>query len=110
MDKPAAVDALGALAHPIRLDAFRALVVGGPSGLTPGVLVDMLGITYAKLGFHLKDLLQAGLVTQEQVGRHVIYRAAFARMDELIAFLTDNCCKGLPTARGADTANAAACC
>jgi len=110
MDKTAAVDALGALAHPIRLDAFRALVVAGYSGLTPGVLVDMLGITYAKLGFHLKDLFQAGLVTQEQVGRHVIYRAAFARMDELLAFLTDNCCKGLPLARNAETTDAASCC
>jgi ArsR family transcriptional regulator, arsenate/arsenite/antimonite-responsive transcriptional repressor len=110
MDNLAAVDALGALAHPIRLDAFRTLVVAGHSGLTPGVLVDMLGITYAKLGFHLKDLFEAGLVTQEQVGRHVIYRAAFARMDELLAFLTDNCCKGLPGARAKDAPEAASCC
>jgi ArsR family transcriptional regulator len=94
MNKTAAVDALGALAHPIRLDAFRALVVAGHEGLTPGMLVEMLGVTYAKLGFHLKDLAEAGLVTQEQVGRNVIYRAAYARMDELLAFLTKNCCKG----------------
>jgi ArsR family transcriptional regulator len=110
MDKLSAVDALGALAHPIRLDAFRTLVVAGHTGLTPGVLVEMLGITYAKLGFHLKDLLKAGLVTQEQAGRHMIYRAAFARMDELLAFLTDNCCKGLPVASTAIAADAPSCC
>ena len=110
MDKLAAVDALGALAHPIRLDAFRTLVVAGHSGLTPGVLVEMLSITYAKLGFHLKDLFEAGLVTQEQAGRHVIYRAAFSRMDDLLAFLTDNCCKGLPSARTPESADAASCC
>ena len=62
MDKSSAIDALGALAHPIRLDAFRALVVAGPAGLTPGVLVEMLDVPYAKLGFHLKDLAEAGLV------------------------------------------------
>ena len=95
MDKNTAVDALGALAHPIRLDAFRALVVAGHDGLTPGVLVEMLGVSYPKLGFHLKDLLQAGLVTQEQAGRYVIYRAAYARMDELLRFLTLNCCAGM---------------
>jgi ArsR family transcriptional regulator len=106
MDKTDAVDALGALAHPIRLDVFRALVVAGPSGLTPGVLVDMLHVTYPKLGFHLKDLLHAGLVTQEQAGRHVIYRAVYQRVDELLGFLTENCCKGVPAA---ETADAVAC-
>lgn len=95
MNKAAAVDALGALAHPIRLEAFRALVVAGREGLTPGLLVEMLGVSYAKLGFHLKDLAEAGLVTQEQAGRNVIYRAAYSRMDELLVFLTRNCCKGV---------------
>ena len=109
MNKTAAVDALGALAHPIRLDAFRALVVAGPGGLTPGVLVQMLDVTYPKLGFHLKDLLQAGLVTQQQVGRHVIYRAVYRRVDELLGFLTENCCKGLPVAATADAAECGRC-
>ena len=108
MNKTAAVDALGALAHPIRLDAFRALVVAGHDGLTPGLLVEMLGVTYAKLGFHLKDLSEAGLVTQEQVGRNVVYRAAYARMDELLAFLTKNCCKG-PGAIEPSTTNDCSC-
>lgn len=109
MEKTAAVDALGALAHPIRLDAFRALVVAGPGGLTPGVLVEMLGVTYAKLGFHLRDLLQAGLVTQEPAGRHVIYRAVYRRVDELLGFLTENCCKGVPVAETADAAECGRC-
>jgi len=94
MDRITALAALGALAHPIRLDAFRALVVAGPEGLTPGVLTEMLGIAYAKLGFHLKDLAEAGLVMSEQSGRHVIYRAVYPQMDGLLAYLTDNCCAG----------------
>ena len=102
MNKTAAVDALGALAHPIRLDAFRALVVAGHEGLTPGVLVQRLGVPYAKLGFHLKDLSEAGLVTQEQAGRNVIYRASYARMDELLGYLTKNCCMGIVAAEPAE--------
>ncbi len=94
MDKLEALAALGALAHPIRLDAFRALVVAGNEGLTPGILVERLNIAYAKLGFHLKELSEAGLVTFEQVGRHVIYRAAYPRMNALLAYLTENCCQG----------------
>ena len=94
MNKPQALAALGALAHPIRLDAFRALVVAGNDGLTPGALVEMLDVAYAKLGFHLKDLSEAGLVTSEQSGRHVIYRAVYPQMNALLDYLTDNCCQG----------------
>lgn len=90
MDRTAALSALGALAHPIRLDAFRALVVAGREGLTPGALTGMLGIGYAKLGFHLKDLAAAGLVTSEHSGRHVIYRATYPQMDALLGYLTEN--------------------
>ncbi len=94
MDKDTALAALAALAHPIRLDAFRALVVAGDEGLTPGALTGMLGLAYAKLGFHLKALADAGLVVSAASGRHVIYRAAYPRMTELLAYLTENCCEG----------------
>jgi len=94
MDNSRALSSLGALAHPIRLDAFRALVVAGKDGLTPGTLVEMLGVAYAKLGFHLKDLTEAGLVSSEQSGRNVIYRAVYPQMNALIAYLTENCCQG----------------
>ena len=98
MNRNTALAALGALAHPIRLDAFRALVVAGQEGLTPGALTEMLGIAYAKLGFHLKDLAEAGLVISEQAGRHVIYRAAYPQMNDLLRYLTENCCAGTPCA------------
>lgn len=94
MDKLNALTSLGALAHPIRLDAFRALVVAGEDGLTPGALVEMLDVAYAKLGFHLKDLTESGLVTSEQSGRHVIYRAVYPQMNALLDYLTENCCQG----------------
>lgn len=94
MDKTTALAALGALAHPIRLDAFRALVVAGKEGLTPGVLVERLDVAYAKLGFHLKELGEAGLVSSEQSGRYVIYRAVYPQMNALLDYLTENCCQG----------------
>ena len=94
MEQTLAVQALGALAHPVRLEIFRALVVAGRSGLTPGVMHEGLGIPPATLSFHLKELAHAGLVTQERDGRHLIYRAAYERMNALLGYLTENCCQG----------------
>jgi DNA-binding transcriptional ArsR family regulator len=109
MDKAAAVRALGALAHPIRLDLFRALVVAGPEGLTPGALVESFELPYPKVGFHLKELAIAGLVTQEQSGRYVIYRAAFEQVDGLLGYLTENCCAGAACATGSSPAASCKC-
>ena len=94
MDKQNAVQALSALAHGARLDAFRALVVAGADGMTQKALAEAVGVGPTNLAFHLKELLTAGLVAREQAGQFVVYRAAFAQMDDLLAFLTENCCAG----------------
>lgn len=94
MNEDQVVKALGALAHPVRLKVFRALVVSGPSGLTPGVMQEGLGIPPTTLSFHLKELAGAGLVTQERASRNLVYRAAYERMNGLLSYLTDNCCEG----------------
>lgn len=88
------VRSLAALAQPVRLQVFRALVVAGPAGLTPGSLVESLNVPATSLSFHLKELVHSGLVSQERDGRHLIYRATFDRMDALIGYLTENCCQG----------------
>jgi len=88
------VQALAALAQPVRLRAFRALVVAGPQGLTPGALAEALGATPSALSFHLKELLRAGLVTQQRQGRYLVYRADLEAMRTLLAYLTENCCQG----------------
>ncbi len=90
------VRALGALAQAHRLKVFRDLVVAGKAGCTPGQLSERLDIAAATLSFHLKELLFAGLVTQSRDGRNLIYRASFDRMNDLLAFLTSNCCEGPP--------------
>lgn len=88
------IHALGALAHAHRLQVFRALVVAGPSGMTPSVMSEGSGIAPTSLSFHLKELVRAGLVTQERQGRNLVYRAAFEQMSALLGYLTDNCCQG----------------
>lgn len=97
------VRALGALAQPIRLQVFRALVVAGAEGLTPGTIAQALSIPANTLSFHLKELGHAGLVVSDRAGRHLIYRAEFERMNALIAYLTENCCEGAACAVSAST-------
>ena len=94
MEKSEVIRALAALAHPVRLDVFRALVVAGHEGLTPGVLTERLRVPSATLSFHLKELAASGLVTQERASRHIIYRAAYGQMNGVLGFLTENCCRG----------------
>ncbi len=94
MEEIAVIKALAALAQPVRLKTFRALVVAGGEGMTPGALVELLQTPAASLSFHLKELLNAGLVTQERDGRSLIYRAAYDQMNALLAFMTMNCCEG----------------
>ncbi|WP_233859212.1 ArsR/SmtB family transcription factor [Paraburkholderia sp. HD33-4] len=86
--------ALAALAHDLRLRVFRMLVVAGPAGLTPGAIATQLDVPNATLSFHLKELMLAGLVTQERDGRSLIYRAAYEQMNAVLGFLTENCCQG----------------
>jgi len=94
MEQETVVKSLAALAQPVRLQVFRALVVRGPDGLTPGAMSEGLGIPANTLSFHLKELTHAGLVTQERSSRNIIYRAAFDHMNGLLAYLTENCCRG----------------
>lgn len=104
MEEDDVVRALAALAHPLRLRVFRALVVVGPAGLTPGVIAEALATTATSLSFHLKELMHAGLVSQERDGRNLIYRAAYERMDGVLSFLTQNCCAGAACAVAAPSA------
>ena len=98
------VDALAALAQEKRLAAYRLLVEAGPQGLPAGRVGEALDVPPATLSFHLAHLARAGLVKSRQEGRFVIYSADFHNMNQLVRFLTDNCCKGercetLPRAR-----------
>jgi ArsR family transcriptional regulator len=104
MEEHEVIKALAALAHPVRLQVFRALVVCGPRGLTPGVMQQALGMPAATLSFHLKELAASGLVSAQRASRSLVYRAAYDRTNALLAYLTANCCQGAACAvEGADT-------
>lgn len=94
LDETTAVRALASLAQAQRLRAFRALVVAGADGLTPGVMAEQLGVAPSALSFHLKELTHAGMVHSEPRGRHLIYRANFDQMNSLLGYLTEHCCQG----------------
>ena len=96
MTEKEVIAALSALAQSNRLRIFRQLVVIGKAGLTPGALGDALGVTPATLSFHLKELLNAGLIEQKRDWRSLIYSARIKRMTGLISYLTENCCQGQP--------------
>jgi ArsR family transcriptional regulator, arsenate/arsenite/antimonite-responsive transcriptional repressor len=93
MDEPSAVASLAALAQGMRLRIFRALVGAGPVGMTPGALSATLGVPGSTLSFHLKELMHAGLVSQERDGRNLIYRPSLEQMNALLVYLTAHCCQ-----------------
>jgi DNA-binding transcriptional ArsR family regulator len=107
MEQKDVVSSLAALAHPIRLQVFRALVVAGKNGMTPGTMADGLAIPPNTLSFHLKELGHAGLVSQERASRNIIYRAAYEHMNALLGYLTENCCQA---AKCSVPESAASCC
>ncbi len=95
MESNLAVRTLSALAQETRLAVFRLLVQAGPDGLPAGRIANSLGVALPTLSFHLKELVNAGLVTSQPVSRFVIYRADFPRMAELVTYLGENCCIGV---------------
>ena len=97
MEKSDAVAALAALAQDNRLDVFRLLVQAGPEGLAAGTVAERLSLAPNTLSFHFDRLLQAGLVTVRREGRSLIYAARFETMNDLLGYLTENCCGGDPS-------------
>jgi len=104
MEMTQIVDALAALAQETRLKAYRLLVEAGPEGLSAGRIGEALDLPPATLSFHLAHLARTGLVRSRQEGRFVIYTADFRNMNQLVGYLTENCCGGrscAPSTKGA---------
>jgi ArsR family transcriptional regulator, arsenate/arsenite/antimonite-responsive transcriptional repressor len=101
-----AAEALAALGHESRLSIFRLLVQAGPDGINASAIGEKLQMAPATLSFHLAHLSRVGLIEGLRESRFIHYSANFAAMDELIAFLTSNCCQGascLPKTAACDT-------
>jgi ArsR family transcriptional regulator, arsenate/arsenite/antimonite-responsive transcriptional repressor len=98
-----AVEALGALAHEYRLQIYRLLVEQGPAGLPAGAIGDAVGLAPSSLTFHLQNLHRAGLIVQRRESRSLIYSVDFDAMNELVGYLTENCCAGSACASARET-------
>jgi DNA-binding transcriptional ArsR family regulator len=96
MESAAAIQALGALAHPARLEVFRLLVKAGDPGMAAGDIARATGSLPNTLSTNLNILAAAGLVAARREGRSIIYVAGYERMRQLLAFLMEDCCGGEP--------------
>jgi ArsR family transcriptional regulator len=94
METRAALKALAALAQDTRLAIFRHLVELGPDGAVAGSIAESLDIPAATLSFHLKEMTHAELLESTQEGRFVRYTANLAVVQDLVGYLTENCCGG----------------
>jgi ArsR family transcriptional regulator len=106
MKKSEVIAALGALAQETRLDIFRLLVEKGPEGLPAGEIGERLGQPSPTMSFHLSQLRFAGMVTSRRESRSIIYSANYKSMNELLAYLSENCCGGRPELCAPGTATA----
>jgi ArsR family transcriptional regulator, arsenate/arsenite/antimonite-responsive transcriptional repressor len=88
------LEALTGLAQETRLAIFRLLVEQGPEGMSAGAIAGKLGLADATLSFHLKELTHADLVSARRAGRFIYYGANYRTMNELVAYLTEKCCRG----------------
>ena len=94
MDLDNAAQALESLGSPTRLAVFRALVKAGPDGLPVGELQAQLEIPGSTLSHHISHLVRNELVDQQRQGRVLRCTANFSSMNELLDFLTRECCTG----------------
>lgn len=94
MEKLSAITVFESLSSGVRLDIYRLLVKTGPQGMVAGEIATLLAVPPTNLSFHLKALTQARLLSVVQEGRFQRYRANLALMQELIAYLTEECCAG----------------
>lgn len=89
-----AAELLAALGHESRLSIFRLLVEAGGGGINASAIGEQLGLAPATLSFHLAHLSRVGLIKGRQESRFIYYSADYGVMDDLLAFLTSNCCQG----------------
>lgn len=85
-----------ALSSDVRLDLFRLLVKNAPDGLVQGDIAKQLDIPSTNLSFHLKAIVQSGLVDVEREGRFMRYKANIPLMLDIVGYLTSECCSGDP--------------
>lgn len=95
MDTAIAAARLSSLGHELRLELFRHLVQAGDQGLLVGELQALADRPASTVAFHLRELVDAGLVRQEKEGRAIRSRADFLALNEMLEYLRRDCCRGV---------------
>lgn len=89
-------DRLSALGHPQRLAVFRLLMRRFPDRVPATELAQALGLKPNTLSTYVNALMQAGLITQERVGRSLRYTVDMDAARDTINYLLHDCCRGRP--------------
>lgn len=104
MQPKAAVAAFASLGQAHRLAVFRMLMEAGPAGLTAGDIAQRLGVAASSLSSHLATLERSSLLRSWRVTRNIFYAVDVEGTRELVAFLTQDCCRGHPEICGFEPA------
>jgi len=91
MDFEAKMLALSTIAHRSRLDIFRTLVTSGVTEMSAGQISGHLEIVPSSLSFHLKDMLQARLVSARRQGTFIYYSPNVDTLRGAIDLLKEMC-------------------
>lgn len=91
-----AIGAFAALAHENRLTIFRALMRAGPSGMAAGDIAVAAGLAPSNVSFHVAQMERAGLLRSWRVRRNIFYAVETDGVQQLLTFLTEECCAGHP--------------
>ncbi len=91
-DAAACLEALG---NPLRLSIYRLLVRTGLDGLPVGTIQERVGMVASTLSHHLKVLETVELIVKERRGTTLICKARFDRMNAVVGFLSDECCRDM---------------
>jgi len=103
MESKEAIAALLALGQRTRLDAYRLLLEQGPDGLRVTDISKRLGVNISTMSRHLGHLERTGLLHSWRLEREVIYAVDDNGIQQLMNFLTENCCRANPaTCKWAD--------
>ena len=87
-----AAQQLESIGNATRLNIFKVLVQAGINGVPVGEIQKVLDIPASTLSHHIAKLVQAGMIKQVRESRTLYCQADYVAMNELVAFLSENCC------------------
>ncbi|OPZ79198.1 MAG: Arsenical resistance operon repressor [Alphaproteobacteria bacterium ADurb.Bin438] len=91
MDIKQATIMFSALSQENRIMILKEIMKHGKQGLCPCHLVEKFELSNANLSFHLKELVNANLITKQKQGKFINYQANCEQIRELGEFLIETC-------------------